>query len=158
MAANELQVGMPAPAFELPNPHEEVIKLNDFRGKWLVLYFYPKDNTPGCTMEALEFTALEDEFSRHNAVILGISPDSCQSHQRFVAKQELTITLLSDPEYQTLEAYGCWQIKNLYGKEFYGVVRTTYLIDPEGKIAEIWPKVKVKGHARAVLDTLKRMV
>ncbi len=118
-------------------------------------YFYPKDNTPGCTTEALDFTALVPEFTALNAVIVGVSPDSEKSHGRFIEKKELTIELLSDPDHQTAEAYGVWQLKKFMGKEYMGIVRSTFLIDPQGQVAAIWSKVKVKGHAQMVLETLK---
>ena len=147
-------VGDIAPNFCLPDPERGEICLSDQRGKWVVLYFYPKDNTKGCTLEALEFTAAEDEFKEKNAVILAASPDSLKSHTKFREKHNLTINLLSDPETETLQAYGAWQLKKMYGREFMGVVRSTYIIDPDGKIAYIWPKVRVKGHVEAVMEKL----
>lgn len=155
MAVTFLETGIAAPDVVLANADEQNVKISDYRGKWVVLYFYPKDNTPGCTTEAMDFTALKDRFAKESAVIVGVSPDSCKSHRNFRDKKDLTIELLSDPDQQALEAYGVWQKKNMYGKEYMGVVRTTYLIDPEGTIIHVWPKVKVKGHADAVLETLK---
>ncbi|NOY24094.1 MAG: thioredoxin-dependent thiol peroxidase [Acidobacteria bacterium] len=154
MANHLLETGEKAPGFLLMNAEEEPVQLEDFSGKWLVLYFYPKDNTPGCTMEALDFTALKESFATAGSVIVGVSPDSCAKHRNFIGKKKLTIELLSDSEHQVLEAYGVWQLKKNYGREYYGVVRTTFLIDPEGKIEKIWPKVRVKGHAEAVLAAL----
>ena len=148
--------GTKAPGFSLLNADEQSVQLEDFRGKWLILYFYPKDNTPGCTTEALDFTALKGEFEKAGAVIAGVSPDSCKRHRNFIGKKGLTIELLSDPEHQALEAYGVWQLKKNYGREYMGVVRSTFLIDPEGSIEKTWGKVKVKGHAEAVLDALSR--
>lgn len=154
MTNNMPENGTKAPGFSLMNADEHPVELADFRGKWLVLYFYPKDNTPGCTTEALDFTALKGEFEKAGAVIAGVSPDSTKRHQNFIAKKDLTIELLSDPEHQALETYGVWQLKKNYGREYMGVVRSTFLIDPEGNIEKTWKKVKVKGHAEAVLDAL----
>jgi thioredoxin-dependent peroxiredoxin len=149
-----LEIGEKAPGFCLEDPDRGEICLKDLKGKWVALYFYPKDNTKGCTMEALEFTAAEDEFKAKNAVIIGISPDSLKSHTNFRQKNELSINLLSDTEKEVLETYGVWQKKKMYGREYMGVVRSTYLIDPEGKIAYVWPKVKVAGHADSVMEKL----
>ena len=150
----ELKTGDQAPGFCLPDAEKGQVCLKDHRGKWVVLYFYPKDGTKGCTMEALEFTAAEDEFNAKGAVVLGVSPDSPESHVKFKEKNDLSITLLSDTEKEILTGYGVWQKKKMYGREYMGVVRSTYLIDPEGKIAYIWPKVKVAGHADAVMEKL----
>ena len=149
-----LKVGDAAPDFCLPDAEKRRVCLRDHRGKWVVLYFYPKDNTKGCTMEALEFTAAEEEFSGRGAVVIGVSPDSPESHTRFIEKHDLGITLLSDTEKETLTSYGAWQRKKRYGREFMGTVRSTFLIDPEGKIAYIWPKVRAAGHAEAVVGKL----
>jgi len=145
-----LTKGDTAPEFCLPNSEGKPICLKDFGGRWVVLYFYPKDNTSGCTKEALEFTELKSKFEGMQAAIIGISPDSVESHRKFREKHALTITLLSDADHEALEAYGVWQLKRMYGREYHGVVRSTFLIDPEGKIAEAWTKVKVKGHAETV--------
>ncbi len=153
--AVKLSVGEQAPDFCLPNQDDEIVCLRDLRGKWVVLYFYPKDNTSGCTREAVDFTQHLDEFERLNAVVIGVSPDSTRSHRRFQEKHGLRVTLLSDPEHNVLEKYGVWQLKRMYGREYWGVVRSTFLIDPEGKIVRIWPKVKVAGHTEDVLQTLK---
>ncbi|MBV5261163.1 thioredoxin-dependent thiol peroxidase [Synechococcus moorigangaii CMS01] len=150
-----LAVGQPAPDFALKNAQGETRTLADYGGNWLVFYFYPKDNTPGCTTEALDFTALAPEFAAHNAVIVGVSPDSEKSHGRFIEKKELTIELLSDPDHQAAETYGVWQLKKFMGKEYMGIVRSTFLINPQGEIAAVWSKVKVKDHAQTVLATLK---
>ncbi len=150
----ELNVGDPAPDFCLPDPDRGEICLNDQRGSWVILYFYPKDNTSGCTLEALEFTAAEEEFKKKNAMILAASPDSLRSHTNFREKHDLSINLLSDPDKETLQAYGAWQLKKMYGREYMGVMRSSFIIDPEGKIAHIWPKVRVKGHVEAVMDKL----
>jgi len=157
MTENKLEVGSLAPDFTLKNADGQELSLKQFRGKWVVLYFYPKDNTPGCTTEALDFTALKEEFENANAVILGISPDTCESHQKFMQKHHLNIILLSDPEHTVLNKYGVWQLKKRYGREYMGVVRTTFLIDPEGGIRHVWHNVKVKGHAAEVLDKIKAL-
>ena len=150
-----LKEGDTASDFCLPNQNNKEVCLKDYKGKWVVLYFYPRDNTSGCTMEALDFSQNLGDFEKMNAVILGISPDSTKSHVNFITKHSLKITLLSDPEHEVLEKYGVWQIKKMYGREYYGVVRTTFLIDPEGKIAYIWKKVKAKGHVEEVKKKLK---
>ncbi len=149
-----LKVGDKAPSFSLPNQDSVEISLRDLEGKWIVLYFYPKDNTSGCTTEACDFTVALPEFEDLNAVVLGVSPDSAKSHQNFISKQKLGITLLSDESKETLEAYGVWQLKKMCGKEYMGVVRSTFLIDPSGKIAKIWSNVKVKEHANEVKKAL----
>ena len=150
-----IQIGSAAPDFSILNSADTNRNLGDYAGKWLVLYFYPKDNTPGCTLEAIEFSAASEKFEKLNAQVVGVSPDSCKSHQNFITKKELTVELLSDPEKSMLESYGVWQEKSMYGRTYMGVVRTTVLIDPKGTIASIWPKVKVKGHVDAVLEHLK---
>lgn len=149
--------GEPAPSFCLPDSGRSEICIESFRGRWVVLYFYPKDNTPGCTLEARTFSEEIGDFRDLGAVVVGISPDSCESHEKFMKKHSLDLILLSDEEHEVLNMYGVWQPKKLYGKEFLGVVRTTYLIDPEGKIAEVWPKVKVKGHIDAVREKLREL-
>ena len=149
-----LQIGDQAPAFCLPNQDEEEVCLRDLQGSWIVLYFYPKDNTPGCTTEACEFTAAMPDFSGMGATILGVSPDSPKKHRSFIEKKELGITLLADEEKETCEAYSVWQLKKFMGREYMGVVRSTFIIDPDGKIAAIWEKVRVKGHVEAVKEKL----
>jgi peroxiredoxin Q/BCP len=153
----ELSIGSEAPNFCLPNQDGEEVCLEDHRGKWVVLYFYPKDNTKGCTLEALDFTLNKAELEALGATVLGISPDSVESHEGFCMKHDLTITLLSDPEHEVLEKYGVWQLKKMYGREFHGVVRSTFLIDPEGKIAHEWRKVSVDGHVDAVKEKLAEL-
>ncbi|HJJ30072.1 MAG TPA: peroxiredoxin [Methanocorpusculum sp.] len=123
-----------------------------------VLYFYPKDNTAGCTTEAKEFTQLIPEFARLEVQVFGISPDSATSHQKFAEKQELSVNLLSDPEKTVIDAFGVWVQKKMYGREYMGVLRSTFLIDPAGKILAVWNKVKVKGHASEVLQTARTFV
>ena len=157
MANTKLNIGDNAPGFSLPDTNENEISNNDFTGKWLVLYFYPKDNTSGCTVEAIDFTAKIKEFANLNAAVVGVSPDSCKSHQNFTRKHDLKVNLLSDPEKKMLQEYGVWQEKSMYGRKYMGVVRTTYLVNPNGKIAAIWPKVKVKGHAEEVLGKLSEL-
>jgi len=152
--AVNLNIGNKAPEFCLPNQNGKEICLGSYKGDWVVLYFYPKDNTQGCTLEALDFTLNKKEFEKNGATIVGISPDSVKSHQNFCIKNELSITLLSDPEHIILEKYNVWKLKKMYDRDYYGVERTTFLIDPEGKIAEIWYKVKVKGHVEAVKERL----
>ena len=151
---DEISVGFEAPAFCLPNQDGETVCLDSFRGKWVVLYFYPKDNTKGCTLEALDFTLNKGAFEEMGAAVIGVSPDSVKSHQNFCQKHDLTITLLSDPEHAALERYGVWQLKKMYGREFHGVVRSTFLVDPEGRLAHEWRKVRVKGHVDAVKEKL----
>jgi len=157
MKTKELQIGDRAPDFTLKNQSEEDVSLSEYAGSWLVLYFYPKDNTSGCTLEAKEFTCLVDDFSDLNAMVIGVSKDSIKSHNNFIEKHDLDIELLSDPEHEVMEKYGVWQMKKLYGREFMGVVRSTFLISPEREIAHVWYKVKAKGHAEKVLETLKEL-
>ncbi|NCQ97606.1 MAG: thioredoxin-dependent thiol peroxidase [Microcystis wesenbergii Mw_QC_S_20081001_S30D] len=152
-----LEVGQKAPEFASPNQRGEISKLADFAGQWLVLYFYPKDNTPGCSTEAIDFTALSPQFQQLNAVIIGVSPDSEKSHCRFIEKHNLTIQLLSDTEHQLAEIYQVWGLKKFMGKEYMGIKRSTFLIDPQGNIAYIWSNVKVKAHAEAVLKKLEEL-
>ncbi len=147
-----LGVGKKAPAFKLKNKDGETVSLSDLKGKWVVLYFYPKDDTSGCTKEAIDFSGLKKEFEKEDAVILGVSPDSEASHEKFATKHNLSVELLSDPNKKMLEKYGVWQEKSMYGRKYMGVARTTYLINPAGKIEEVWEKVKVAGHADAVKE------
>jgi len=147
-----------SPSFSLNDKEGKKHSLNDYIGKWVVLYFYPKDNTSGCTKEAISFTEKKKEFEKLGAVIIGISTDSEQSHKRFAEKHNLNIMLLSDPEHKVIEKYGAWGKKKLYGKEYYGTVRSTFLINPDGEIVQEWRKVKVDGHAEEVLKTLKEKI
>lgn len=149
-----LQKGDIAPEFALENADGVQINLKDFRGKKVVLYFYPKDNTPGCTAEACEFSANYSEFTNSNAVIIGVSPDSVKSHDGFAQKQNLKHILLSDPQKDVAKLYGVWQVKKNYGKEYLGIARSTFLIDEKGLIAKIYKSVKAKGHASKVLADL----
>ncbi len=152
------KMGQTAPDFTAPDQNGNLVSLADFQSQWLVLYFYPKDDTPGCTVEAKDFTEYEKEFSALGAQILGVSTDSEKSHCKFIQKHNLSIQLLSDPNHQVCEAYGVWQLKKFMGKEYMGVVRSTFLIDPEGNLAYVWSNVKTKGHAQAVLAQLKQLV
>jgi thioredoxin-dependent peroxiredoxin len=152
---NKLRQGDHAPAFELPDDQGHVLSLASFAGKLLVLYFYPKDDTPGCTKEAIDFNHLKSEFERGGAQILGISPDSVASHAKFKGKHKLGLGLLSDEPKKMLEAYGVWTEKSMYGRTYMGVERTTFLIDGTGQIIQVWNKVKVPGHAEAVLAAVK---
>ncbi|MGB2804010.1 MAG: thioredoxin-dependent thiol peroxidase [Candidatus Zixiibacteriota bacterium] len=152
-----LNAGDKAPEFCLPDKEKAEVCLTDFTGKWAVLYFYPKDNTSGCTMEAIHFTNSRKDFEKLNGVILGISPDSPESHCKFAEKHQLGITLLSDPEHRVLESYDVWQKKKMYGREFWGVVRSTFLVDPKGRIRQVWRKVKVAGHVEEVKAVLKEL-
>lgn len=154
---NNLKTGDKAPGFCLPDQDDKETCLADYKGKWMVLYFYPKDNTPGCTIEAIDFTAVKKDLEAKNTVIFGVSRDSVKSHQTFITKQQLTITLLSDPDHKVIEAYGAWQLKKMYGKESYGIARSTFLIDPEGKIAFAWPNVKAKGHVEKVKQKIEEL-
>ncbi len=148
-------VGKKAPAFSANNQNGEKKKLGDYKDNWLVLYFYPKDNTPGCTVEAKDFTEALAKFKRAGAAIVGVSPDTEQKHCNFIEKQGLKIELLADPEHAMLEKYKVWQLKKNYGREYMGVVRTTLLIDPNGKVVQCWEKVRVKEHVEKVLTFLK---
>ena len=152
-----LNVGDTVPDFCLPNQDEEEICLRDLKGKWIVLYFYPKDNTPGCTTEAQDFTAALKDFEKLDAIVLGVSPDSPKKHRNFIEKKDLKITLLSDEEKELCKLFGCWQLKKFMGKEYMGVVRSTYIIDPDGKIAAKWEKVKVKEHVDEVKKKLEEL-
>ena len=147
--------GMPAPDFTLPTDSQEQFTLSEQIGQLVVVYFYPKDDTPGCTKEAIAFTEHAAEFKKHDAVIIGISPDTPSKHDKFKAKHDLTVTLGSDTEKAVCNAYGVWVEKNMYGKKYMGVERATFLIDKTGKMAKIWRKVRVPGHVEKVLEELK---
>lgn len=152
-----LEIGTKAPEFCTPNQDEVEICLRDLKGKWIVLYFYPKDNTPGCTTEACDFTAAMPAFEELDAIILGVSPDSPKKHRNFIEKKEIGFTLLADEEKKMCEDYGVWQLKKNYGKEYMGVVRSTFIINPEGDIAAAWGNVRVKGHIDAVKEKLAEL-
>lgn len=153
----ELAPGDIAPDFELPSDGGGSLKLSDMRGKPLVLFFYPKDDTEGCTKEAIAFSALKPEFDKAGAAVVGVSPDSPKSHDRFKTKHGLTVDLVSDEDKNVLEAYGVWAEKSMYGRQFMGVMRTTFLIGADGRIVAVWPKVKVAGHAEAVLEAVRAL-
>ena len=147
----KLVEGAPAPAFDLPRDGGGTVSLASLKGKKVVLYFYPKDDTPGCTTEAIDFTSMKAKFTAAGAQVIGVSPDSVASHDKFCKKHDLDIILLADESKEMLESYDVWKEKSMYGKTYMGVERTTVLIDSKGKIARIWPKVKVAGHAEEVL-------
>lgn len=150
-----LSIGDPAPAISLPRDGGETVNLAEMKGQKVVVYFYPKDDTPGCTKEAIGFTEQAAAFADAGAVVWGVSKDSVAKHEKFRAKYELGIPLLSDEGGSVCEDYGVWVEKNMYGKTYMGIERATYLIDTDGKIAQIWRKVKVPGHVDAVLDAVK---
>jgi peroxiredoxin Q/BCP len=153
----KLDIGANAPSFTLPNQDDKKVSLKDHTGRWLVLYFYPKDDTSGCTAEACDFTSGLKGFEKLNAAILGVSPDSPASHREFIAKYKLAFPLLSDESKKVLTQYGAWGLKNMYGKETEGVIRSTFLVDPKGKIAHTWYGVKVEGHADRVREKLTEL-
>jgi peroxiredoxin Q/BCP len=150
-----LQVGRKAPSFKLPSSTGGEVKLSDYKGQVVVLYFYPKDNTPGCTMEAHDFQAALPALKKLGAVVLGVSKDSIASHEKFAGKCSLTFPLLSDPDAEVIDAYGAWGEKNMYGKKITGILRTTVVIDGDGKVAHVFPGVRVKGHVDAVLEAVR---
>ncbi len=152
-----IETGTEAPGFCLPDQEREEVCLESLRGGWVVLYFYPKDNTKGCTLEAIDFTLNKDRIEGMGATVLGVSPDSVESHRGFCDKHGLTITLLSDPGHGVLKAYGVWRLKMRYGREYHGVVRSTFLVDPEGRIAHAWERVKVADHVEAVIEKLAEL-
>ena len=150
-----LEAGTKAPEFALPDKDGNLVRLSDFLGKKVVLYFYPRDNTPGCTRQACAFAGAYSQFEALGAVVIGVSKDSAASHQKFAEKYELPFILLSDPELQAIQAYGVWQEKKLYGKVSMGVVRTTYVIDGQGIIEKVMPKVKPDTNAQELLGYLR---
>ncbi len=147
-------IGAKAPAFTAISHSGEKVRLSQFKGKYVVLYFYPKDNTPGCTVEAREFRDSMEDFQAADAVILGVSPDSAASHRKFIERFELNFTLLADESHELAEAFGVWVEKSMYGKTFEGIQRSTFLIGPDGTLFHAWPKVKAEGHAEQVLKHL----
>ena len=151
----DLKIGDPAPEFTLPDQAGSPVSLSSLRGQRVVIYFYPKDDTSGCTKEAIEFNGLRKDFAKANTAIIGLSPDSPKSHDKFKSKYELAFPLASDEEKSVLEAYGVWVEKSMYGRKYMGVERTTILIDSDGRIKQIWSKVKVDGHAAEVLAAAK---
>ena len=149
-----IQIGATAPDFTAPTDGGGTVRLKGLRGKKVVLYFYPTDNTPGCTTESCDFRDAQAKFEAQNAVILGVSPDSVKSHDKFKQKFELPFTLISDEDHKIAEAYGVWQEKSMYGRKYMGIERTTVVIDPKGRIRKIFPKVKVTGHVEDVLEAV----
>ncbi len=150
-----IEVGKKAPAFNLKDQSGKNVKLSDLKGKKVVLYFYPKDNTSGCTKEACYFRDEISMFNKLDAVVLGVSADSVESHKKFADKYELPFSLLSDPEKEMLETYGVWKEKSMYGRKYMGIERTTVIIDENGKVKKVFPKVKVEGHIEEVAAALK---
>jgi len=152
-----MRIDEKAPIFSLQNQDGDIVSLSDFKGKWLIIYFYPRDNTPGCSIEGIDFTALKNKFDSLNAEIVGVSADSIASHCKFIAKKNLTINLLSDEDKIMINSFGVWRPKKFMGKEFLGIVRSTFLINPGGIIKYIWDPVKVKSHAQKVLEKLQEL-
>jgi peroxiredoxin Q/BCP len=153
----ELEIGNEAPEFCLPDKDSKETCLKDFEGKYVILYFYPKDNSPACTTEAIGFTGILPALQKLDTVVIGISPDTPESHAKFIDKKNLKVILLSDVDKKVIKKYGKWGMKKFRGKEYMGVIRSTFLINPEGTIAHIWPKVSVKGHPEEVENILKQM-
>ena len=151
-----LEIGTEAVDFTLKNQNDEDVTLSDFRGKKVVLYFYPKDNTPGCSAQAAAFASLNAEFEKKSAVVIGISKDSVKSHKKFEEKYSLPFNILSDPEHKVIEAYGVWQEKKLYGKVSMGVIRTTYIIDENGIVENVFTKVKAAQNPQDMLDEISK--
>jgi peroxiredoxin Q/BCP len=157
VSGTTIKVGATAPAFTLPDQDGKQVKLSDLTGTWVVLYFYPKDDTPGCTTEACEFTDGIKAFETLDAVVLGCSADTAESHRKFIAKHSLKVTLLSDADRTVMKTYGAWGEKSMYGRTTMGVIRSTVLIDPRGKVAFHWPNVKAAGHAEQVREKLAEL-
>jgi peroxiredoxin Q/BCP len=155
MSDYQLQVGDVAPDIECDVYPEGRLKLSDYRGEWVIVYFYPKDSTPGCTTESCEFRDALPDFSAAHAKIVGVSRDSLKSHANFTTKQSLNFPLIADTDEALCKAFDVWRLKKNYGKEYMGIERSTFIIDPEGKVAHEWRKVRVKGHVATVLETLK---
>lgn len=153
-----IKEGLTAPDFKLPDQNEVVHTLSDYKGKWVILYFYPKDMTPGCTIEACNFRDDYSKYTRSGVIILGISKDSIKQHDKFIKKHDLPFTLLSDEQAEVTELYGVWKEKSMYGKKYMGIERSTFLIDPRGRIAKIYLKVNVKEHSRELLEALKSLL
>ena len=157
MGETTIKVGNKAPAFTLLDQDERKVALKDLLGQWAVIYFYPKDDTPGCTTEACEFTAQHPQFGKLGATVIGVSPDPPERHRNFVEKHQLKVQLLSDPDHKMLARYGGWGEKSNYGRTYEGVIRSTVVIDPEGRIAAHWPTVKAAGHAEQVRAKLSEL-
>ncbi len=156
--ADWVEAGQRAPAFSLATDEGGKVRLAELKGRPVVLYFYPRDNTPGCTREACAFRDLQAQMKKLGAVVLGVSTDSIESHGRFRAKHRLNFPLLSDADHRVAEKYGAWRAKNMYGKKSYGIVRSTFLISPTGKVVKVWKQVKVDGHDQQVFDALTELV
>ena len=152
---SELKIGDTAPDFELEGDGGETLRLKDYKGQSIVLYFYPKDDTPGCTKEAIQFSEMKEEFEAENCAVIGVSKDTAKKHDKFIAKHDLKVRLGADTEGEVVEKYGVWVEKNMYGKKYVGIQRATFLIGSDQKIQQIWPKVRVKGHVEAVLEEVK---
>ncbi|MCT2343838.1 thioredoxin-dependent thiol peroxidase [Niallia taxi] len=152
-----VNIGEQAPDFELEANSGKVIKLSDYRGKNIVLYFYPKDMTPGCTTEACDFRDSHSRFEELEAVVLGVSPDPVDKHKKFIAKHELPFLLLADEDHKVAESYDVWKLKKNFGKEYMGIERSTFLIDKEGRLVRKWRKVKVAGHVEEIAEELKKL-
>jgi thioredoxin-dependent peroxiredoxin len=152
-----LEPGQTAPDFTLPDQHGQKVSLSDFRGQPVVVYFYPKDDTPGCTTQACDIRDQWEEFREAGAAVIGISPDDVDSHERFAAKHDLPHVLLADPDREVMEPWGAWGTKNMYGKETVGVIRSTVLVDAEGVVAKVWKRVQAKKHAEQVLKALAEL-
>ena len=150
-----LDVGDKAPAFSLEDQSGKTVKLSDFKGRKVVVYFYPKDDTPGCTREACAFRDEHSALRKAGAVVLGVSPDSGPSHAKFAGKYKLSFPLLADTDHSVSEKFGAWGEKTLYGRKFMGIIRSTFLVDEAGKVARVWPKVKVDGHVDQVLEAVR---
>jgi thioredoxin-dependent peroxiredoxin len=155
--ASELTVGSKAPAFKLPRDGGGSVSLADFKGKALVVFFYPRADTPGCTKESIEFSRLKPQFLKAGVELLGVSADPVAAQDKFKKKHDLTVALGSDETHKMLDAYGAWGKKSMYGKSFMGIIRSTVLIGPDGRIAHVWPKVRVDGHAAEVLAAAKAL-
>jgi peroxiredoxin Q/BCP len=155
--SGDLNVGQAAPDFSLPTDGGGQARLADLKGKAVVLYFYPKDDTSGCTAEAIAFSGLKAKFAAAGAAVIGVSPDTAASHDRFKVKHKLGVALAADPERSTIDVYGVWKEKSMYGRKYFGVERSTFLIDRDGRIAKIWRKVKVPGHAEEVLAAVNAL-
>lgn len=154
----ELKVGDKAPEFCLPDKDNKEVCLKDFKNKYKIIYFYPKDSSPGCTTEAIGFTNILPDLQELEADVIGISPDTPKSHANFIEKKNLKVILLSDENKEILKKYGAWGVKKFRGKTYMGVIRSTFLVDPEGKIAHVWPKVSVKGHPEEVKEILEGLL
>jgi peroxiredoxin Q/BCP len=157
MTTSNVEIGQAAPTFRLPDQDGVEVSLESLRGSWVVLYFYPKDDTPGCTTEACEFTEGIESFRGLDAVVLGCSPDTPEQHRNFIGKYDLRIRLVSDPAHEVMAAFGAWGEKNMYGKVTVGVIRSTVIIDPKGRVAHHWKRASAKGHAEKVREKLEEL-